>query len=340
MKLKQLSENLGLSQTTVSRALNGYPEVSESTRRRVQRAAAAGNYRPDLRATRLATGKAYAIGHVVPMVNKNDVINPIFAEFIAAASLTYANYGYELMLRIARTEDEESIYRKLASSRSVDGVVVHSPLLNDPRLPLLKSIGLPFVIHGRVPGAEDYSWVCMDNQNAFKQATKLLIDLGHRRIALLNGQEAMTFAWLRRAGYEEAHGDNRLDLDESLITSDDLTEPYGYQAAKEMLALSDPPTAFLVSSYVVALGVRRAVERLGLTIGKDVSIIIHDDELSYFDNSGVTPQFTATRSSVRNAGVKAATMLIEKIRNPDNPPESHMMETQLVIGSSTGPCCR
>ncbi|MCL4154552.1 UNVERIFIED_CONTAM: hypothetical protein GTU68_065619 [Idotea baltica] len=338
MNLKQLSENLGLSQTTVSRALNGYPEVNETTRRRVQQAAAEGNYRPNQTAMSLATGKAMAIGHVIPVATKNDVVNPVFAEFVAGASQTYNLHGYELMLTIAESKDEESIYKSLAAKRAVDGVIVHSPLRNDPRLALLNEIGLPFVVHGRVSDSTaDYNWIDMNNRRAFKQATQLLIDLGHRKIALINGQETLNFAWLRRLGYEEAFKENKMEVDLRLLSSAALTEPYGYQKAMALLAADNPPSAFLVSSYIVALGVRRAISQSGLTIGKDVSVIIHDDELSYFDNGGAVPQFTSTRSSVREAGIIAAEMLLKQINDPNLYPQSQLLESHLTIGSSTGP---
>jgi len=312
MNLKQLSENLGLSQTTVSRALNGYPEVNEATRKRVQLAAAEGNYRPNLRAMSLATGRAMAIGHVIPVANRNDVVNPIFAEFVAGASQTYNLYGYELMLTIAETKDEESIYRSLAAKRAVDGVVVHSPLRDDPRLALLTEINLPFVFHGRVCDSDrEYNWIDMNNRRAFKQATQLLIDLGHKDIALVNGQEQLSFAWLRKLGYVEALEDNQIEPQEYLQSSHELTETYGHEVATKLLASDRPPSAFLVSSYITALGVRRAISQANLTMGKDVSVIIHDDELSYFDNGGTVPQFTSTRSSVR--------------------------ASNLTMGSSTGP---
>ena len=338
MKLKELSETLGLSQTTVSRALNDYPEVSEVTRHRVKQAAAKGNYRPDKRASGLATGKARAIGHVIPLATQDDVFSPIFAEFIASASRTYSQFGYELMLSLAKSQDEESIYRDLAATRAVDGVILHSPLIADPRLELLKNVGLPFVVHGRVLDGSNYNWVDMDNKGGFKHATQLLIDLGHKRIALINGNIEMTFAWSRKAGFEEALKENGLTPCDELIASDDLTEPYGYQTAKTMLAGAQRPTAFLVSSYVAALGVRGAISQAGLVIGNDISVIIHDDELSYFDNGGVVPQFTSTRSSIGDAGNLAARMLLDQINNPDRKPGSHLMDTQLVIGSSTGPC--
>ena len=83
MKLKELARILGLSQTTVSRALNGYPEVSEATRARVAEAARRHNYRPNVRARALATGRAMTIGHVLPVSTRHEMVNPVFADFIA-----------------------------------------------------------------------------------------------------------------------------------------------------------------------------------------------------------------------------------------------------------------
>ncbi|MDH3263922.1 MAG: LacI family transcriptional regulator, partial [Paracoccaceae bacterium] len=94
MRLKELSAVLGLSPTTVSRALNGYSDVSEETRRRVQEAARRHNYRPDARARGLAMGRARAIGHVIPISTKHEMLNPVFADFIAGAGETYARAGY------------------------------------------------------------------------------------------------------------------------------------------------------------------------------------------------------------------------------------------------------
>lgn len=339
MNLKELSNLLGLSQTTVSRALNGYPEVRESTRQRVVQLAAEHNYRPNIRATGLATGKAMTIGHVLPVRSKNEVVNPIFGEFIAGASQIYTANGYELLLTIANDIDEAATYRNIAAKASVDGVIVHSPNKDDDRISLLQEIGLPFVIHGRVTDCKaDYSWIDVNNRRAFQSATKLLIDLGHRRIALINGMETMNFAWLRQQGYMEALRAAALPIDTDIIKSDELTESQGYYSVKSLLAMRNPPTAFLVSSYITALGVRRAISRAGLRMGEDISVIIHDDELSYFHNNDAEPQFTATRSSVRQAGIKAAQMLLDIIDDPTCAPRSELLEAQLTIGASTGPC--
>ncbi|MDN5789149.1 LacI family DNA-binding transcriptional regulator, partial [Pseudorhodobacter sp.] len=152
MNLKTLSTLLGLSPTTVSRALNGYPEVNEDTRQKVISAAALHNYKPNTRAIRLATGRAMAVGHVIPVGTRHEIVNPIFADFIAGAGETYSRAGYDLMLSIVPDADEAKLYRELRSRGNVDGVIVHSPRQDDFRIGLLHDLGLPFVVHGRASG--------------------------------------------------------------------------------------------------------------------------------------------------------------------------------------------
>jgi LacI family transcriptional regulator len=117
----------------------------------------------------------------------------------------------------------------------------------------------------------------------------------------------------------------------------EMTEPYGYRAGLEMMRLPQPPTAFLASSMIVAYGLRRAMSDLGLKLGRDISIVTHDDELSYLPNDGDIPMFTATRSSVREAGRRAARMLLQLVTQPTDAPLTEMMEAALVLGASTGP---
>lgn len=338
MNLKQLADLLGLSQTTVSRALNGYPEVREATRQRVLQTAREHNYRPNARAMGLATGRSMAIGHIIPVHSRTDVVNPVFGEVIAGASMTYSAHGYELLLTVATENNEESTYRNIAAKGAVDGVIVHSPRTDDNRVALLNEIGLPFVIHGRVNDSlQEYSWLDVNNRRAFQQAAKLLIDLGHQRIALINGPESLNYAWRRKQGYLDALQTADIAPDDSLITSHIMTEEQGYLSAQSMLRRDDPPTGMLVSSYVMALGVRRAISQAGLTMGEDVSVIIHDDELSFFQNNDPVPQFTATRSSAKDAGARVSQMLLEIIDNPSLAPMTETMEAHLTIGASTGP---
>jgi len=339
MNLKELSENLGLSQTTVSRALNGYPEVSETTRKRVRAAAEQFNYVPSNQAKALATGRAWSIGHVIPVSTKHEMVNPIFGDFIAGAGEVYGHNGYEMSLSVVDTRNNEaSVYRELKSRRAVDGVVVHGPTMNDPRIELLREINLPFVVHGRASGVEmPYSWLDVNNRRAFKRATDFLLDLGHRRIALINGLEGMDFAHRRRRGFEQAMAERGVDVNLDYLSSGEMTETQGYDKTRKLLALDSPPTAILVASLISAIGVRRALWDTGKVMGRDISVITHDDALSYLSNAGEVPIFTATRSSVRHAGNRVAEMILAQIADPSIGPQTEMLETELIIGDSTGP---
>ncbi len=336
--LKQLAASLGLSPTTVSRALNGFPEVSKATRARVQEAAQRANYSPNTRAKSLATGRAQAIGHVIPVSTSHEMVNPIFADFIAGAGEIYAQSGYEMILRVVPDADEQHAYGDLVGRGAVDGIIVHGPRVRDPRVDMLTELGIPFLVHGRTSQVNTpYSWLDINNQRSFRRAAQFLIDFGHRRVALINGLEEMDFARRRRSGYLDALGAAGLASDPLLMRQGEMTEPYGYRAAQEMMQLPDPPTGFLASSMIVAYGLRRGLSDMGLKLGRDVSIVTHDDELSYLPNDGDVPMFTATRSSVREAGRRAARMLLRLVNEPDCGPLSELMETSLVLGASTGP---
>jgi LacI family transcriptional regulator len=338
MNLKELAQKLGLSPTTVSRALNGYPEVNEATRERVVAAARRHNYRPNARAIRLATGRALAVGHVFPLNTRSEIMNPIFADFIAGAGEIYSRSGYDMILSLVADEAEEAAYRDLMARGTVDGVIVHAPKTNDPRIRALKEMGLPFVVHGRATGADlDYNWVDVNNRRAFQRATEFLLDLGHRRIALVNGLESMDFAIRRRTGYSDAMVAAGLAPDPIIMSSDELTEINGFRAAERALSLPNPATAFLAASMLQGMGVRRAIEGRGLRMGRDVSVIIFDDDLSYLRNGEDVPIFTATRSSVREAGKLSAEMLLGVIAQPDGPPQHRLLEAELILGQSTGP---
>lgn len=339
MNLKELSELLNLSQTTVSRALNGFPEVSERTRERVQRIAKQNNYAPNKAAKGLATGQTLTIGHVISTTNQNEMVNPVFGDFVAGVGEVYSANGYKMMLSVVPPhEDEYQVYRELKAQSTVDAVVVQSPSINDGRIAFLKELGLPFIVHGRASQCDiPYAWLDVNNRSAFLRATDFLYDLGHRRIGLLNGSEHMDFAHRRRQGYETALTSHGLPIDPDLMHSNEMTESYGYHKTIELLNLDNPPTAILTASIIVALGARRAIQEAKKVVGRDISIVTHDDRLSYFQDSDDIPIFTATRSSVRDAGRRLAEMLLEIVANPGMEPINELLEVELTIGQSTGP---
>ena len=335
MNLKQLASYLKLSPTTVSRALNGYPEVSEATRNRVMAAAEANNYHPSHHASRLAKGKSHAIAHVIPL-SKHSMINPHFSDFISGAGLTYAKSGYDMILRVVPEEEEEAVYRSFSRDGKVDGVIVHGPRVNDTRIAILQDLGLPFVVHGRIDTDESsYSWLDVNNFRAFERATNFLLDLGHQKIALVNGFENMVFAARRRDGYIKALGDAGIAIDRDVMFSGEMVEPQGYEAVQSILKQDQAPTAILFSSIMPALGAVRAIHEAGLVPGKDISLVTFDDQLSFLQNSGDIPMFTSLRSSIQNAGTRVAEMLIAKINQPDSGLCHELWEAEFVLGSST-----
>ena len=337
MRLKDLAAELGLSPTTVSRALGGYPEVSDATRRRVAEAAERLGYRPDGRARGLATGRSMAIGHVIAAGDRHEMVNPVFADFVAGAGIAYAARGYEMLMKVVPDAEEERAYRDLALARKVDGFIVHAPKVDDRRIDLLSELGLPFVVHGRASAARrPYSWVDVNNVSALRRAVTYLLDMGHRRIALLNGVETQDFAVRRRRGYETALAAANLPIDPELMRSAEMTEAYGNREAANLLRMAAPPTAIVTASLIVALGARRAIEEAGAALGRDVSVLTFDDELSYLSSEGL-PIFTGARSSVREAGRLCAETLLALVADPQSGPRTHLLEAELTIGASSGP---
>ena len=338
MKLKEFSRRIGLSPTTVSRALGGYSGVSDRTRRKVLEAAERLGYTPNFRAARLATGRAMTIGHILPLSKERQTVNPVFSDFIAGAGERLSRSGYSLSFSVVRDEDEAETYRDLAASGAVDGVVLHGPKVDDPRIRLLLDLDLPFVVHGRSSNVQgDYDWVDVNNRRAFSRATEFLLDLGHRRIGLINGPDGMDFANRRLAGYVDAIMARGIARDPELVFGGEMTENHGFATTMRMLGSSDPPTAILVSSIIPAMGARRALHDLGMGLGDEVSVVIHDDDLSYFRNEGDVPIFTATRSSVRKAGRLCASILLEAIRGAREGHRHVLLEADLMLGRSTGP---
>ena len=158
MNLKQLSHMLALSQTTVSRALNGYPEVNEETRRRVMDAAKRHGYRPNPSARRLATGKTGMIGYVLPTGASVD-IDPHFVEFLSGLGDYARSHELDLVLSPADADDQETTYRRIVANRQVDAVYISSPRPADRRVALLNTLGIPFIVHGRSESSDfDYPY--------------------------------------------------------------------------------------------------------------------------------------------------------------------------------------
>ncbi|QOF73815.1 substrate-binding domain-containing protein [Aminobacter sp. SR38] len=337
MNLKQLSLMLELSQTTVSRALNGYPEVSEETRRRVTDAAKRHGYRPNPSARRLATGKAGMIGYVMPTGASVD-IDPHFVEFLSGLGDYARGHELDLVLSPADAQDEETTYRRIVANKQVDALYISAPYNADKRVALAHQLGIPFIVHGRSEGLDfDYPFIDIDNEGAFHDATRLLVQLGHKRVALINGDDTQTFAIFRERGVRRALAESGLVLEPKNIRSEIMTEENGYRAARRLLEGPEAPTAIVCSSLLMALGIVRAARDLNLSMPRDLSLVSHDDVFHWLKPEHFSVPLTTTRSSIRAAGARVAERLAARISGLEDGARGEIWPVDLVVrGSISG----
>ncbi|MFN3717790.1 MAG: substrate-binding domain-containing protein [Rhizobium rhizophilum] len=335
MKLRDFAREIGLSPTTVSRALSGYPEVNEATRTRVMEEAARLGYRPNINAVRLATGRAGAIG--VVMTKASDYQ---FSEFMSGMAERLSGEDIDILITPMTehdTSDELQLYRRLAESRRVDAVVIHSPRPRDPRIALLHQLKLPFIVHGRSEIDVPHAWLDIDNEGAVRRSTEHLLDLGHRRIALLNGREGLTFTLHRLAGYKAALAQHGIDFDPKLVTHGDFTDEIGFRFACSALDERPRATAFVAGSMMTALGVHRAARSKNLVIGQDISVIAHDDVFPYLTAENMVPALSTTRSSIRAAGTRIADLALEMLTGREPSDIRELWPIELILRETSCP---
>ncbi|XUY27200.1 substrate-binding domain-containing protein [Agrobacterium sp. rho-8.1] len=337
MNLKQLSKLLGISQTTISRALNGYPEVNAETRRKIIEAAQQTGYRPNAAAQRLATGKMGSIGLVMP-TGPDHASDVHFGEFLSGLGEASARNGFHLVIMPTDPSNEENALRELAASGGVDGIYLAYMKKNDSRIEMVKSLSIPFMVHGRSWGVDtDYPYLDVDNEMAFRDATSLLLQLGHRNIALLNGPEGYDFTFRRHRGVKAALAEHGHELAQDNVSHSIMNDEAGYLKMEELLSRPDIPTAVICASTALALGAVRALNQRGLKPGKDISLIAHDDVLPLLKPVNFSVPLTTTRSSLRAAGLRIAERLINHIKTGETDSLQELWKAELVVRGSTGP---
>lgn len=277
MDLKQLSLLLGLSPTTVSRALNGYPEVGPATRARVAAAAAQHGYRANHAARRLALGKADAVGFIYPpdIVELGDtgalgVVGSLSEQFNAR--------GIDLMIVLTGHSHEMGTYSRLVQGRRVDALIVARTFVQDARVDYLLAQGFPFVTFGRTARCHEHPWFDFDNAAGPMLAIEHLARLGHRAVAYLHAPLALNFARQRFDGFHAGLAQARLTARAEWIVPCRFSEGRrgGYQAMQHLLALPERPTAVVVDNSLACIGAMRAILDAGLTPGRDISVIAQD----------------------------------------------------------------
>lgn len=335
MNLKEFAIKLGLSQTTVSRAMSGYPEVKAQTRARIETAALEYGYHPNKAAIGLATGRAGAIGYVL---RSSTEFGPHTSEFMGGFGTTLEKEGIDILVSTVDSREAEiNTYKRLAASKRVDAIILHSPDERDERVPLLKKLGLPFVLHGRTQSDTPYHFLDIDNYGAIHKATAYLLDMGHRQIAFINGVQGRRFSGDRDKGFKDAHSERSMPYDIALFGNGQFTDEMGFRFTTGFLEKTTRPTAIIAGSMMSALGAIRAVRSAGLTLGHDISLIAHDDVFPYLSADNMVPTLSTTRSSIREAGVRVGEMLLEIMSGKFNETFEEVWPVDLVLRQSTEP---
>ena len=275
MSLRCIATELGISVTTVSRALGGFDDVAADTRARVLAEAERIGYRPNAAARRLRGGRTDAVGIVLP-TGPGRLDDPFFLGLIGAVGPILAQAGLDLIVGAAASgKAEEAFYRQLVENRRVDGILLARTRRRDRRLGYLLDRGFPVVVHGRAEERRPHARVDVDGTSAFRRATERLVTAGHRRIGLLSAPARYSFAHHRETGWRQALADAGLAPGPMLQA--EATEENGFRTARAMLAGKNPPTALLCATDRIAVGALHAISHGGMQAGRDVAVIGYDN---------------------------------------------------------------
>ncbi len=334
MSLKRLAEHLELTEGTVSRALNNYPDISAKTRKRVQEQAAALGYRANPLARRLATGVAEAVAYIMPE-NNSSISDPFVSQLLTGLSRALSERGWDLLVtQSVSAEEEPDMLHKLITSGRVSGVVLSRPFKNDARIKLLQQAKFPFIVHGRSVDHEDYAWYDVDSQAAITVAVDHLVSLGHQRIGFIGAPTYYNFAQVRLDGYKDALAHNGIALDPDLIAITELNDDGGERAAGDLLDRPDPPTAFVCVNDTQAIGVLAAIRVRGLVPGKHVSVIGYDG-LRFGRHTN--PPLTTMVQPQEHSGRQLGDMLLSIIDGGDPKDFQELRSAELLRRKSDGP---
>lgn len=312
--INDLARTLGLAKGTVSRALNGYPDIAETTRARVTRTAERMGYRPLAQAQAIRTGRVRALGLVLNTGNA-DLHRPFLTDFLDGISRTASEETWTLTVATATgTEDEVTSMVRLIDDRKADGFILPRAMWDDPRIALCRARGVPFILYGRTGDPTDCAWFDISGERAVAQAVTRLAGFGHRRIGFINGSRDYTYAHLRHDGFLKGMEEAGLAVDPTLMEEGVLDQAAGEAAGLRILAADPAPTAVVCALDLAALGLYRAASKMGRTVGKDLAVIAYD---GIPEAATAQPPLTTYSVDNRAAGQRLARLLIARIRGTD-----------------------
>jgi LacI family transcriptional regulator len=329
--IKDVAKHTGLSQATISRALNKSGYVSEETQRRIDEAVAELGYRPNWLARSLKGKPSHLIGLIVPEVSSlydNMIIQAVFNQLHA--------HNYGLMLCMNNEEVETDLnYLKILQEKRVDGIIYVHPLNgnNSAFVRELAHGGMPIVELNRQREKDLLDAVLADNVQGAYQITKYLLGLGHRRIGLVMGETELTTGENRLTGYRFALNDEGVAYDPDLVQIGSFSPQHGEEGTKRLLELGQPPTAILAGSNRILMGVLVVLAEQGLVVPDDISVAAFNDTewLSIWQ-----PPITTVDIATEEMAQLAVDLLLRHMAAPDKKakPRTYLLSASLITRKS------
>jgi LacI family transcriptional regulator len=324
--IRQVAELAGVSIATVSRVVNGHSDVSSETREVVQRVIQERGYRVSPRSRPATTG---LIGVTMPMVHPG-----YFAEILSGAAEALYEHDRRVVLCPTRHSHarEMSLLDRLAGGET-DGAILVLPEESSEELEALASQGFPFVIvDPRTEVAEGIPVVCAAHSSGAAQATRHLLELGHRRIGVIAGPEGWMATEERLRGYHAVLAAGGVRPDSRLIQHSNFRVNGGREAALRLLSQPEPPSAIFAFNDSMAIGAMQAASARGLRVPADVSVVGFDDTA---DAAIAVPALTTVRQPLAELGRTAVSLLLRQVENRRFEPLRVELETRLVLRGST-----
>ena len=325
--IDDVAREAGVSLATVSRALRGLPNVAPATRERVQAAADALGYRPDPSASRLAAGSTSTIGLLA-----GNVDSWFAGRMLSGVEGVLAGEGFDLLLAIAdRSHPSAVVDRVRELAPRVDGLLLVDLLLEDEEVEAVVESARVVVTAGS--RTERFDSVLIDNFDAAAQVGRHLARLGHRRVAMVDGEPGV--AIVHSAPFERARGFRAGLAEEGVEVMEtaygEFTTQGGVDAGLRLLSARETPTAIFAFSDEMAFGVLQAARSLGVRVPEDLSVVGFDDH-DLADLLGLT----TVRQDVAALGALAARRVLDQLEGA-GAPIHEVAPTTLVVRGSTGP---
>lgn len=328
MTIEELSKRLGISVSTVSKALNGYRDVSQATRERVLQMADELDYQPSSAARSLRRGRTDKVGFLVN--NPISFVGEYIAEIISGAALTAEEQGSNLIL-YTRAVTHPLELKRICRAREVDGVM----LIFEPSaevLTILEQEDMPFVVFGRRIERPGISYVAPDNWAGAYALTQHLIAQGHRQIGFTTRPELGGVSRDRFEGYKQALEEAGIPLHDELIVQTKIEPMSGYKAMDQLLSSAHPPTALFALYDLMAVDALGAALDRGLRVPQDVAIAGFDGLRSSLITQ---PRLTTVRQPLSEMGRKAMEILLARVEDNSQPPLTEIFPVELIVRAST-----